>query len=393
MTTREQMHYRIEAMGGQVGHAKRPLTSDLALGTLGGDVIVGVHSDTSTSRSIHAIGDAVHWWHHHHRANGANRIRVVYGARPDIDEVLEGASLLIQGIQSRQVTVDLEVDFKKATIPTTDFSQAGDKWLNVMKSRLDDGLPAGAAAFSTMVGRPSFRWYRTVTGASWSGRIEGLEVCRMSSDGNTLTINVGRDGKNGAKSRARKMFLGELNRSFSDAIPDNLGAQADLIRSLADAREAAAGGGAYDEHFVESRVLRKALPVELKGVALDPVFSEFPCQFPTMWETRKRQARYVDAFMRQGDVPYVVELKIGNTVNGQYFRDAITQVALYREFLKQATPLHGWLKTAFGLDASCCEAVVAFPVDLDAKRDQVAALDEVAAYFGVHVVGLKPELA
>ena len=45
---------------------------------------------------------------------------------------------------------------------------------------------------------------------------------------------------------------------------------------------------------------------------------------------------------------------------GRYYRHAIAQAVLYREFIRQARPLHFWFER-YGLDAAACQAAVVIP--------------------------------
>ena len=83
----------------------------------------------------------------------------------------------------------------------------------------------------------------------------------------------------------------------------------------------------------DMRVPRGGVPVRVGDVVLEPIVGDAPFQFPTLWSTRGRP-RYVDVLMRDGAVPYVVELKVGTASVGQYYRHAITRAALYREFIR-----------------------------------------------------------
>ncbi len=40
-----------------------------------------------------------------------------------------------------------------------------------------------------------FRWQRSVTGGEWSGRLEGLEICRVADVGTGFSFGVGKPGK------------------------------------------------------------------------------------------------------------------------------------------------------------------------------------------------------
>ena len=104
-------------------------------------------------------------------------------------------------------------------------------------------------------------------------------------------------------------------------------------------------------------------------------------QFPTLWGTDGR-ARYLDALLHKGRTPWAIEIKVdidgSGTGIGGYYRHAISQAVLYRQFIRAATPLHAWFKDQ-DLDADDCRAAVVVP-DLtadNARRDHRADLQSI----------------
>ena len=101
-------------------------------------------------------------------------------------------------------------------------------------------------------------------------------------------------------------------------------------------------------------------------------------QLPTRWATGG-DARYLDALMRDGQDLWAVELKIRSGGAGQYLRHGVGQVVLYREFIREATPLHPYLSQS-GAKPSSCRAAVAFPhlsgSDAASRTRDVEALGE-----------------
>ena len=107
--------------------------------------------------------------------------------------------------------------------------------------------------------------------------------------------------------------------------------------------------------------------------------------FPTLWShTHGARARYVDVLMRSNDIPWVVELKVNSGGKGKYYRHAIAQVVLYREFIRTATWIHPWFEDQ-GLDPQKCQAVVAFPTEGEDPR----RLRALASLFEVNVTTLE----
>jgi hypothetical protein len=110
----------------------------------------------------------------------------------------------------------------------------------------------------------------------------------------------------------------------------------------------------------------------------DPV-TNWGSQFPTRWgHTAGNAARYLDALLRDGDVPWAVEMKVrGSGGVGGYYRHAVAQAVLYRHFIRSADPLDPWFASR-GLNRMACRAAVVVP-DLDAQpawRDRLRAVCE-----------------
>jgi len=120
---------------------------------------------------------------------------------------------------------------------------------------------------------------------------------------------------------------------------------------------------------------------------LEPVCMEYPFQLPTLWAPQGR-ARFLDALMHLGNLPWAVELKEPEgSKRGQGYRHGITQAVLYREFIRRAKELHSWFERQ-SLDASQCRAAIAFP-KMESNQKQQELLrhhQEVARAFGVEVI-------
>ena len=86
-----------------------------------------------------------------------------------------------------------------------------------------------------------------------------------------------------------------------------------------------------------------------------------PLQMPALFSP-DGNARFIDAVLHDGDVPWCVELKVATGGQGEYYRHALTQAVLYREFLRSAVPIHAWFTTiGAALNPSRSRAAVAFP--------------------------------
>jgi hypothetical protein len=74
--------------------------------------------------------------------------------------------------------------------------------------------------------------------------------------------------------------------------------------------------------------------------------------------------RYSDVIQRDAverDRPWVVELKVdAGKGQAQYFRNAIVQAVLHREFIRKGAQVRPWFND-HDLDSTLCRAGIAFP--------------------------------
>ena len=160
------------------------------------------------------------------------------------------------------------------------------------------------------------------------------------------------------------------------------------------------GGQQQNEHALESRILRGRTPIDVPGIGvLDLIppptsdlegYVNWGSQFPTLWGIGG-QARYLDALLRKGRTPWAIEMKVdingSSTGIGGYYRHAISQAVLYREFIRSATPLHFWFHDQ-GLEANDCRAAVIVPdlTEGNARRDHRADLQSICKLFDVELI-------
>jgi hypothetical protein len=259
------------------------------------------------------------------------------------------------------------------------------KWFDHLMGEKEDP-PRMAMDLETAVNDDCFRWYRSVTSNYWSGRIEGLEVCRVSSDVKERRLQVGGDNEGPAK-RGFKAVLDEMGLEAGSFEPHEIERVASAIHALAESRKNGELNNYQREHLLESRILSGKLKIVTSAGVPTPVLDKHPFQYPALW-TPGGSARFVDALMRIGDVPYVVELK-AHSNRGQGYRHAVTQAVLYREFIRKADLLHPWFESR-GLDPRKCQAVVAFPELGGRNRGLLLSQhSEVGRAFDVEVVEIK----
>lgn len=361
----------------------KPFSANLVFGRHDNVAIVAVGDELEFETRVHAIVDAVCWWKRL-GPDSARRHILAHGSGGRCDEVLETVATIRSGSPGLP-EMAIWRDYDPVLPVAPDFSGRAHKWLKDLRNRDEARPPAFAESLRSLINDPSFRWYRTVTGTRWSGRLEGLEVCTIedATPANVrIDIGMGVQNRDDSPERAiSKKLLGSLPREFSAATA----AEAALaIRTLSAHRHQMKN---RDEHHLESRVLRGDVQVVVNGGCLETVCVDYPFQFPAQW-SRGGRARYVDILMHIGPTPYVVELKDGVASIGQYYRHAITQAVLYREFVKKATGLRRWFEK-HNLDQATCRAVVAFPLDTRSSTTSLQELSALAELFEVEVVPLQ----
>ncbi len=336
-----------------------------------------------------AVVDGVHWVIHKH----PQERRLAVYVPSDIPEKVAHA---LATLAASCCCVEVEIvrydivggqvvrSAQRCSGPTFAPLQRAHDWAQALASR-PTSLPSPAAELQALLQTsvPAFRWYRNVTSGFWSGRVGGWQVCTQ-------------------KDHAATIRYGETDVDRRKHTPVNLATlsqAAGWVESFArkraklDTRE----GRHKKEHLLESAVWRGStvVPVQPQGLPnpLEPIvpLDEPPLQVPALYSSeRNAPARFIDAVMKDGTTPWVVELKVDTGGQGQYYRHAITQAVLYREFLLQATDMQGWFRS-LEVDPNEFRAAVVFPKlkGSDAHRGRLfGQLRETAACFGVDVAEL-----
>jgi hypothetical protein len=352
--------------------------------------IVAVGGDRPADVQITGLFDALHFWLV--RRGGRGPLRYVVGSRKDEAEtrgVLDALAGLTDALAD-EVDLLVELDFEPVDLVAPDFAGVKPEWLQLLRAREDKlrDLPPLARRLATLVDDPSFRWSFTVRATTLSGRIDGLEVCTLSSDGRTGRLKIGAPGRNEqrlARERFRAASDGRDEVEFSE---ESVLEAAEVLLRLIEDRRSGPLAAVDPEHRLEGRILRGVVGVNVDDVGrLEPVLDIG--QIPTLWRADGR-ARYLDVLMRQGSEPWAVELKVTNAGRGKYLRHAIAQAVLYRRFIGTAQELRPWFaEREPPLTPTSCRAAIAFPAltgtGADSRRDELRRL---AALFDVAVVEL-----
>lgn len=354
----------------------------------GETLIVAVGGNENKNDQLHTVVDAVHW---HIQTKGTKgKLRVILGKREnkgEMAELLHVSATMIRNLEI-PLKVQLEVNFFPCELETAfdenTYKTNDRNWAQLINKQ-EQKLPELAVKLTELVRDESFRWYRNVTGGYLSGRVDGLQVCTVEGDKGNL--DVGKPGKDG-DGDARKIFLKVLEKfptiTPGDFDEKNLPKIAKIIKELAELRKNKELSKLKREHLLESRILRNKIILKVDEEKLETIRSAIPFQFPTLWHSNGN-ARFLDALMCLGNVPWAVELKVRAQSAGEYYRHGITQVVLYREFIKRAKGLHPWFNGK-KLDARRCRAALAFPEMLSRQKKILQYHKDVAKAFGVKVI-------
>ena len=336
-----------------------------------------------------AVVDGVHWVRHTFPGAGSVCVYAPAGVSGRVGHALSTLAAASRAVKVHLFFYDLSAGHVKRSQGTAhppDFALASKvyKWVSELTCRPTTVPPLGLGLTAMLQARvPAFRWYRNVTSGFWSGRVGGWQVCTLA------------DG-------ADKVRFGETEKERRANPPVSRTGLANLVawieafarkRTDPKTRE----GRRKHEHLLESGVWRgpRIVPVTLPGAVrpLEPIVqpAEPPLQVPALYsDLEEAPARFVDAVMKDGTTPWAIELKVESGGQGQYYRHAITQAVLYREFLRQATGMHKWFR-GLGLDPTRVSGAVAFPAlrgGAGHTNHILSQLQKTADSFGIKVIEL-----
>jgi hypothetical protein len=327
-----------------------------------------------------------------------------FAQRPDdreTDVALRTLAANVHGVRVhlRTITTDGELrELDAARVPWSDAEHYSyGQWKRLL-AEVPDEPPALVAALLAATDRPEYRAYPMLSshGKSWSIRFEGLQVAVVSATKGR--IGVGRTPDSGSSNAhlARWVAVAGSAPILLDQTEESIAAAAAVLQEFATLPEpTGATDGLQDEHALESRILRGAVRlVTPDGSALEltrphEVIS-WGSQFPTRWGVRTNAARYLDGMLQVGGTPWAVEMKVVVSGGERYFRHAVHQAVLYRDFIRGARPLSDWFDR-FKLDQTSCRAAVVVPEGMSAAAEE--RLRTVASAFDVAVILVPVEAA
>jgi hypothetical protein len=385
------------------------ITKDVVRCVYEGKRAVAVDSDTKTQ--INALLDLVDLHLNRGTSLGEARVAadelVLFLVSDDADSEPEGAlrtlAAEVDGLKISLVRLTSDAELLPIAAGGLDDLHDHEKyrytdWLPDLMG-CGERPPALVERILAGVPREEFRAYPAGRNR-WSLRLEGLEVGEVGPRKGHLAI--GKDDGNDP-GLERKVWLTTVPEGRQE-ITDDDASIAEAVASInrfADAwTEQLAGADKHKEHSLESRILRGIVPIRIGDRGLDLLRTEgaprvsWGSQFPTRWGQRLApRGRFLDALLRDGSTPWALEIKIdGNSGVASYYRHAVSQAVLYREFIRRATHLAPWFER-FGLDHTACRAAVVVPEFRAEHTIWKDRLTRVCAVFDVELVTVPRETA
>lgn len=343
--------------------------------------LAAIASDTKSDVQLHGLLDTIHWrrW----GLGDSEPVTFCWMSGESDESLVEPLSTLCSVLPA-DFGIQVQRDFLPFTTVFNPLDADAPRRLEQLRL-LEQTVPSQLhREIEQQLGDPCFRWVRTLTSREWTGRVDGLRVCRLDDQGCGV-IQIGAAPEDGVRRPEQEWFHALAGSDLFEIRPDRVAETVRILRGLVDGRRRGLWSNRELEHLLEARVLRRAVPIEVESERIEPVTS----QFPTRW-AESGAVRYIDVLGRTGSIPWVVELKVQEGGGaGQYFRHAIGQAVLYREFIRRSEGLAPWFQER-GMDHRRCEAVVAMPRSEVSERSRLL-LDHVrylADIFSVRVVVL-----
>lgn len=364
----------------------RSISSSRVRGLIGKDAFVAVAAHEpdekpNADEQVKGFLDAISW---QLEKAPSGRARYFIGRSAKTTQVLQALATLNKALpERRRVLITVDDEPQDPELPN--FENEKPRWHKKLTDRdaLLDKPPSLVSELERRVGDPAFRWHLTVSANAWSGRLGGLQICSVDRQGTKGTLSV---GKRGSDHKAAQRFRELTNEELVEFDLSTVDNAADVIRDFARSR-ASLGD---PEHRLEATILSR--DVVLRTAAGDPLEPAIEVsQFPAVWWEDDKANRYTDLLMHVEDVPWIVELKVDSQGQGQYYRHAVGQVVLYREFIRNARSLRPWfLNRATPLDASKCRAAVVFPAIRGSRAARfLKDVETLGRFFGVDIITIE----
>lgn len=385
--------------------AARGLSIRLLRNVDGGVLTIGVVAESEVDHHVHALLDLLAWHHYEiaARTKPANHVRIGL-ARGNKTELALPALRTLQRNHTGSPHIEIHVESRDDAEPQFILDE-GDpptfdgadptryaKYLEAWYKREPTGLAQELLRRSPDAER--LRLYPQLSQAAsgqWSLRLDGLQVGLVGESSGTLQVG-GTESSSQIAAKTWRMLGGDLAVT-PDTLDDAVNRIHQLALSLGDEPGELLDHG-LPEHALESAVVRGDIAVSIGGRPLAPIGADpsriaHGSQIPTLWSP-DGTVRYLDALMRDGQVPWAIEMKVkAGGGYGAYLRHAVGQAVLYRHFLRSAPAYVPWF-AHHSLDPQALRAAVLYPrptADVQRKiAGRIGNLWLIAAAFDVQVV-------
>jgi hypothetical protein len=160
--------------------------------------VAAVGGERSLSEQISGFMSALYW--HNARNAGHGVLRFVVGEGPNTEHVLQAIGTLRAALAGR-LALEIEVGGQLNDTPSPNLSTEKPDWLDLLRKRdtLLVSPPLLTRQLEREIAHPAFHWYLSIHAPYWSGRIDGLEICRVTRDGKSGAARIGHQGIRGAE--------------------------------------------------------------------------------------------------------------------------------------------------------------------------------------------------
>jgi hypothetical protein len=373
----------------------RGLSSRLMRSHEGGLLKAGIRCDATVDEHIHALLD-LFAWHHYEVSRGAkleDRVQLAVSRGPNTVAALPPLrTLRMAHTGSPHIETFVERDggcLEEDLGDPPNFNGPDPKryagYLKAWYSKPLTGL--ALQLMNITLDSDRLRLYPQLsaspTSGKWSLRVDGLQVGEVGEVTGTLSVGKTEGGSQKASIAFRAVNNGALEFTFEN---DSVGDANELIHRLIEHLGNMPGellNHGVPEHALESTMVRGQRPVTIGGRTLYPVVSKnsalasegsfvaYGSQIPTLWSPGEKP-RYLDALLRDGHVPWAVEMKVkAGGGYGAYLRHAIGQAVMYRHFLRTAHAYRGWFQSN-DLDQDSIRALVLYPQPTETVQRKIA---------------------
>jgi len=370
--------------------------------------VVAVGGERAADTRVQAFVDGLHWFHRRFAAKG--KLRFVLGSTDDIQRnnsppleatlpmrrsrrlrgkltspvhsvsdhaaVLDAIAVLHQQAskhQSLQVEVDLNPD-AQLLLPDypADFRRLIG-WNRALMRCAEEKPPPAMQALSEAVGENLLCWFHDPAGGPWVGRMLGLRVCTTKGPDAPILFHLGSDDNWARNLQARQRFRQIIGEAKVSLAPQDVEQASNIFQKLADERQNPDSplASMAPANRLEAQILNGSRTIHVDSGPLQPVQGATSFHLPTLWSPEAPHHN-LDLLLRQGNVPWAVEVDVPFGGLAKTVRRAMRDAVLHRFFIQNAEALFPFFEH-IGLNPASCVAAVAIPAP-DLRQPSIRSL-------------------